>query len=46
MEESWSASDRFGIIKPSVDAHVLGVTVFTHQPLLPLFLSMPMVSGS
>ena len=26
MEESWSPSDRFGIIKPSVDAHVLGVT--------------------
>jgi hypothetical protein len=26
MAESWSASDRFGIIKPSVDAHVLGVT--------------------
>jgi hypothetical protein len=26
MDESWSPSDRFGIIKPSVDAHVLGVT--------------------
>jgi hypothetical protein len=23
---SWSASDRLGIIKPSVDAHVLGIT--------------------
>jgi len=23
---SWRASDRFGIVKPSVDAHVLGVT--------------------
>ncbi|MGA2477210.1 MAG: cobalamin-binding protein [Spirochaetia bacterium] len=26
MEESWSPSERLGIIKPSVDAHVLGVT--------------------
>lgn len=26
MEENRSSSDRFGIIKPSVDAHVLGVT--------------------
>jgi hypothetical protein len=26
MAESWSSSDRFGIIKPSVDAHVLGIT--------------------
>jgi hypothetical protein len=26
MEESWSPSDRFGIIKPSVDAHVLGIS--------------------
>jgi hypothetical protein len=26
MEESWGASERLGIIKPSVDAHVLGVT--------------------
>lgn len=26
MKENGSSSDRFGIIKPSVDAHVLGVT--------------------
>ncbi len=26
MRESWSPSDRMGIIKPSVDAHVLGIT--------------------
>jgi hypothetical protein len=25
MTESWGAADRFGIIKPSVDAHVLGI---------------------
>ncbi len=26
MPDSWSASDRLGILKPGVDAHVLGVT--------------------
>ena len=26
MQDSWSASDRLGILKPGVDAHVLGVT--------------------
>jgi hypothetical protein len=26
MAESWTDSDRFGILKPSVDAHVLGIT--------------------
>ncbi len=26
MAESWSASERLGIVKPSVDAHVLGIT--------------------
>jgi hypothetical protein len=26
MTDSWSASDRLGIVKPGVDAHLLGVT--------------------
>ena len=29
MQDSWSASDRLGILKPGVDAHVLGVTSVT-----------------
>jgi hypothetical protein len=26
VQDSWSASDRLGILKPGVDAHVLGIT--------------------